>query len=362
MKSKIILILKKFLYYNFNLFYKREGQVYKELGHFDDCKEECFESSKIVIGIVKERWFLHRFYINACKELKISYKLIDLFSSDWLESIKESNLDFLVVRPSVQYTPWKDMFDNRIRLIENMNLVKIFPNTNSLWIWESKLRTTEWLKVNQIPHPKTEIFYDFNELQSFSNNCSFPKVYKSSIGSGSSGVKLIYNKNQMRKISNRVFNQGIRTYRKHKLDKEHGFVILQDYLEDVKEWRIIRIGDYYFGFEKLKSGEFHSGSQNFGYGMPPEQCLNLVKEVTDKYDFKYVDIDVFITKEGECLINEIQPYFGQKDDRELLNIDGESGRLTFDENTKAWVFEKGEFCKNNLCNLRLIEMIKGNNN
>ncbi|EDP71463.1 hypothetical protein FBALC1_03227 [Flavobacteriales bacterium ALC-1] len=358
MKNKIVLLIKKFLYYNFNLFYKREEQVYKKLGGFDDCLEEHFESSKVVIGIVKERWFLHRFYIKACKEMKISYKVIDLFSHKWLESIEESNLDFIVVRPSVQYTPWKDMVDNRVRLLESLNSIKIFPNTESLWIWESKLRTIEWLKINKIPHPKTEIFYDFNELKRFSNNCSFPLVYKSSIGSGSSGVKLIYNKSQLRKISNRVFNRGIRTYRKHKLDKEHGFVILQDYLSDVKEWRIIRIGDYYFGFEKLKSGEFHSGSQNFGYGMPPKKCLDLVKEVTTAHNFKYVDIDVFITKEGNCLVNEIQPYFGQKDDRELLVVDGESGRLTFDDITKTWNFEKGEFCENNLCNLRVMEMIK----
>ena len=332
--------------------------MYKELGSFDDCIEEYFESSKIVVGIVKERWFLHRFYITACKELNISYKVLDLFSHQWLENIKDSKVDFLVIRPSVQYTPWKDMFDNRVRLLESMDIVKIFPNTESLWIWESKLRTAEWLKINKLPHPKTEIFYDLKELEQFSKHCSFPKVYKSSIGSGSSGVKLIYNKGQLKKITNRVFNRGIRTYRKHKLDKEHGYVILQDYLEDVKEWRIIRIGDYYFGFEKLKNGEFHSGSQNFGYGMPPVKCLDLVRCVTDKFDFKYVDIDVFITKEGDCLINEIQPYFGQKDDRELLQIEGESGRLKFNEMTEAWDFQKGKFCKNNLCNLRVTEMIK----
>jgi glutathione synthase/RimK-type ligase-like ATP-grasp enzyme len=358
LKNKTILLIKKFLYYNFNLFYKREEHVYKELGGFDDSVEEHFEDSLVVVGIIKERWFNHRFYIMACKELKISYKVIDLFSQKWLECIEESNLDFLVVRPSVQYTPWKDMFDNRVRLIESLNGIKIFPNTESLWIWESKLRTIEWLKVNKIPHAKTEIFYDLNELKRFSNNCSFPLVYKSSIGSGSSGVKLIYNKRQLKKISNRVFNRGIRTYRKNKLDKEHGFIILQEYLNDVKEWRIIRIGEYYFGYEKLKDGQFHSGSQNFGYGIPPKKCLNLVKKITDVHNFKYVDIDVFITKEGSFLVNEIQPYFGQKDDRELLQIEEESGRLTYNENTKNWDFEKGDFCKNNLCNLRILEMIK----
>lgn len=358
MKNKLVLSIKKFLYYNFNLFYKREAQVYKELGVFDDCIEEYFESSNIVVGIVKERWFLHRFYILACKELKISYKVIDLFSYKWLEEIKASNLDFLVVRNSVQYTPWKDMIDNRVRLLESSSNIKILPKSESLWIWESKLRTTEWLKINELPCPVTKIFYDFNELKNYAKNCTFPIVYKSNIGSGSSGVKIINNKRQLVKISNRVFNKGIRTYRKHKLDYEHGYVILQQYLEGVSEWRIIRIGDYFFGFEKLKEGEFHSGSQDFGYGMPPREALDVVREFSKKHNFMFVSVDIFVTKSNEYLINEIQPYFGQKDDRELLQINGESGRLKFNEKTESWDFEQGVFCKNNLCNLRILEMIK----
>ena len=59
--------------------------------------------------------------------------------------------------------------------------------------------------------------------------------------------------------------------------------------------------------------------------MPPVDCLNLVKDVTDKFKFKFVDIDIFITEDELLLINEIQPYFAQKDDRELLKINDESG-------------------------------------
>ena len=40
------------------------------------------------------------------------------------------------------------------------------------------------------------------------------------------------------------------------------------------------------------------------------------------------------------LVNEIQPYFGQKDDRELLVVNGEPGRLTFNNSAKDWDFEK----------------------
>jgi glutathione synthase/RimK-type ligase-like ATP-grasp enzyme len=358
MKDKLVLAFKKFVYYHFNVFDYRGKKAVKSVLEITKQEEQTFENSKYTVGILKENWHLHSSYISAIQELKISYRVIDFFTENWLEDLKSKPIDFLIARPSVQYTPWKDMFDNRLKLLNDSYDIPVFPNYDELWIWESKLRTLDWLKINDLPHPTSHIFYDYNELIQYSNNCDYPIVYKASSGSGTSGVKILDNSSQLKSVAKKVFNSGLRSYRKHKLDKEHGFVILQNYLDDVKEWRIIRIGDYYFGFEKLKSGEFHSGSQNFGYGMPPLKCLDLVKEVTDKYDFKYVDIDVFITNKGEYLINEIQPYFGQKDDRELLNIDGESGRLTHNDVTKSWDFEKGEFCRNNLCNLRILEMIK----
>jgi glutathione synthase/RimK-type ligase-like ATP-grasp enzyme len=361
MKDKLILAIKKFVYYHFNVFSYRGEKARESVSEVTEQESQNFENSKYTVGIVKEKWHLHSSYIKACQELNISYAIIDFFSENWLEDLKSKKIDLLIVRPSVQYTPWKDMFDNRLKLLQDNYDIPIFPNYNELWIWESKLRTLDFLNLNELPHPKSYVFYDIEELSDFALKSNYPVVYKASSGSGASGVKILNNASQIKQTAKKVFNSGIRSYRKHKLDKEHGFVILQDYLNDVKEWRIIRIGNYFFGFEKLKEGEFHSGSKNFGYGMPPRECLDLVREVTDKYDFKYVDIDVFLTKDNEYLINEIQPYFGQKDDRELLVINDESGRLKFNDITNTWEFEKGEFCKNNLCNLRLKEILRNFN-
>ncbi|MFD2552347.1 RimK family alpha-L-glutamate ligase [Bizionia sediminis] len=358
MKNKLVLVLKKIVYYYFNVFDYRGKKAIEDALDITKQEVKIFPDSKYTMGIIKEKWHLHKNYIRACNELEISYVIIDFFSKDWLLQLKSKPIDILIARPSVQYLPWKDMFDNRLKLLNDSYTLKIFPNYNELWLWESKLRTLDWLKVSKLPHPTSYIFYDFKELKNFASTCAYPIVYKASSGSGASGVKILKNPAQLKRVANKIFKNGIRSYRKHKLDKEHGFVILQDFLSDVKEWRIVRIGDYYFGYEKIKEGQFHSGSQNFGYGMPPVKCLDLVRSVTSMYDFKYVNIDVFITKEGAYLINEIQPYFGQKDDRELLQIDGEPGRLSYSETTQKWGFEKGEFCRNNLCNLRILELIK----
>lgn len=346
--------LVKIAYKIFNTFELREKRaIHAKLKYFQ-VDEKHFPDSPVIVGIIKERWGMHSHYIDACEELKFSYCLIDLFASNWKDQIKKAKFSFLVVRPSVQYAPWKAMFDDRIALIKDD--YPIFPNYLSLWLWESKIRTYEWLEFNNLPHPKTTIFYSHKELQTFANTCEFPIVYKANIGSGSSGVVIIKNKTQLLRQSNQCFVQGIRTYRKHKLDKEHGFLVLQSFLPEVREWRIFRMGRFYFAFEKLKKGQFHSGSKEFGYGMPPLSILNLVKNVTDQHEFKYVSIDVFIDQDENLYINEIQPYFGQENDRELLVIDGKTGRLYFEDG--EWKFEAGEYCKNNLANLRIKEIIQ----
>ena len=348
------LILK--ILYSFNDFFDLRGS--KSRNTFKDIldiKENFFSSSNIEIGIVEEKWGLHGHYIKACNELKVSYKVINIFKPNWLEKFKNNQFNYIVVRPSVQYTPWKDMFDNRLKIINSHLNNNIYPNIDLLWLWENKLRMYEWCHANDIKHIDFNIFYDFEEVKKYSHSIDYPIVFKASSGSGSSGIKIIDNRSRLLKHSKNIFKNGYLTYRKNKLDREHGSIIIQKYIQNLNEWRIIRIGRYFFGFEKVLSGEFHSGSKEFSYGMPPKSCLDYAKEISEKHKFHFTSIDFFV-KDNDIFVNEIQPYFGQENDRELLKINDVRGRLKYDENKDSWIFEAGEFCKNNLCNLRIAEI------
>ncbi|MCX7861882.1 MAG: hypothetical protein N2449_02675 [Bacteroidales bacterium] len=351
------MIIKKIIYFCFGLFNYRGKKHAKKWEHLNSPFEKNFKSSSLKIGIVKEPWNMHYHYILACNELNISYRLIDIFSENWLSSFFDDSIQYFIFRPSVQYSVWKDMYDNRIRILAEFIPQKLFPNPHLLWLWESKLRQYEWLKAHQYPHAETNIFYKKRDALTFAKICSLPIVYKANMASGASGVKIIKSRFSLFLRIYRSFHLGNRTYRKHKLDKEHGYIILQQYLSSITEWRIFRMGKYYFGFQKIKKGTFHSGSHEFSYGMPPIQLLNFTKELTDKHNFKHVSIDYFIDEKHRFYINEIQVYFGQYQDRELLRIDNKSGRLFYDENLKNWVFEEGSFCKNNMANIRLLTLI-----
>lgn len=135
------------------------------------------------------------------------------------------------------------------------------------------------------------------------------------------------------------------------------YVIIQEYHKIKWEWRIIKIGDSYFGHQKLLTGEFASGSgiDAVGWVDPPKELLLLVKEICGKGKFLSMSVDIFETVNGEYLINELQTHFGAYD-RPQMYIDGVAGRYVLKKN--AFVFEKGDFNKfrNNI--LRVEHFIK----
>ena len=315
------------------------------------------DENSFTIGILKEAWGQHWPFIAACRDLDVSYVLLDIFDDNWLDILKSSRCDAFLCRPSVQYKPWKEMYDERLHAFKLIDDRLIFPDCESLWIWESKKRMNYWLKSNDIAHPKTWIFYNINSANQFISKCELPIIFKTDMGSGASGVKIVKERKDLKKLVARCFSIGYSTNRKIYNDKEMGFIILQEYLHNVREWRTARIGDSYFGYEKGSKNGIHSGSKNFIYGRPPNEVLNITKLITDIGDFKSLNVDIFETEDGRFLVNELQAIFGQAGSREICRVDGDSGRMIWNQTKNTWEFEKGEFCQNYMCNLRVKSLI-----
>src|SRR5699024_7817531 len=93
--------------------------------------------------------------------------------------------------------------------------------------------------------------------------------------------------------------------------KRRGFIHIQAYKNVKYEWRIIRIGDSYFGHKKLEDKfGYHSGSLNKGWGEIPYRILNLVRDVSNSRNLNNMSFDLFETIEGELYFNELQAIFG----------------------------------------------------
>lgn len=235
------------------------------------------------IVILREWHPTYENYVRACEELGVDYEVIDIMDDDWIEKILASKCDGILLRPSYFKQYWKDMYDERVYFIKEYLKIPIYPSFNEVFIYENKNNMEYWLKIHNIKHAKTHIFYKRKDALEFLKKAKYPLVFKTKIGTAGLGVKFIKNYRQGKRIINRVFPfkyffaLGFIKWYKHKKykflrvplldDRQYGFVMFQEKIQNIKcEWRMIKIGDSYFGHQKLeaKNGKY-SGSNLVGW-------------------------------------------------------------------------------------------------
>jgi len=325
-------------------------------------------------------------WVDACKSLNVNYEIIDITAYDWLDKINMSRADYFLAQPMYVLSHYKQLFDERLYIIANILKKPVFPSYNEVILHENKRMLAYWLKANNIPHPTTTIIYNKNEALNFIKNTKYPIVAKTAIGAAAAGVEILKSFKQASKYIKKAFSsKGIpkrfgpntrnidfpQRAKKNALnfkkiisklknyilihsDKQKGFVIFQEYIKHDYEWRIVRIGDSFFAYKKLVFNDKASGAKRFEYGPPPVQLMNFIKNLTDKYQFFNVAIDVFPKDDNTFLINEIQTKFSHRNPY-ILKIDDKPGRYIYSND--QWVFEEGNFNENESYNLRLKYLI-----
>ena len=199
------------------------------------------------------------------------------------------------------------MFDYRLRILEHDLGLVLYPTWEECFLTEHKPRLRDWLDVHKLPHPQTWVFHDRSQALAFAAVAPIPIVCKTATGSGASGVSRIRSRSVLRQTIKRAFARGLRPKRFDAHDRQRGFVYLQEYLPDAHEWRMVRIGDSYFGYRKEKGPDgLHSASHKWSWLDPGPELLNLLKQATDAGGFTSMDVDVFLTPDGRMLINEMQ--------------------------------------------------------
>ncbi len=301
------------------------------------------------------------YYIDACKALKVDYEVIDVLSANWIDKIKASGCDGFLCRPPCDFQERKSIYDEKIYFINKFLDKPIYPSFDEQFIYENKRNMAYFLQIMDLPHPKTNVFSRKEDALQYIESCSYPIVFKSNVGASATGVTIARDKQHAKKIILSVFGRfnSLLTFGKImflKSNKLHGmkfpafgsiqkhYVIIQEYHKIKWEWRIIKIGDSYFGHQKLLTGDFASGSgiDAVGWIDPPKELLLLVKEVCDKGKFLSMSIDIFETIDGTYLINELQTHFGAYD-RPQMYIDDIPGRYVLKKGN--FIFQEGEFNK-----------------
>lgn len=308
--------------------------------------------SRYVLGIIEEFDNNHLPYIAACEDLGVRYKTLDISGPDWIQVVRGCGCDAFLVWPSFKVSIWKRLFDERLKIMVEEMHKTIYPTNNEVWLNESKLRMSYWLEANNIPHTKTWVFYSHEQALMFAKDADLPLVVKYDMGSRSAGVEILYDRTELLRYVNHRFGKGLVCRGADSRDSEWGNVLFQEFLPEVAEWRMIRIGESYFGHQKLIDGAFHSGSGKVGWYGPPRALLDFIRELTDNAGYTAMNVDIFETPDGQFVVNEIQSHFAAYVESQMY-IDGKPGRYLYDYSNGEWQFEEGVFCRNSCCDLRV---------
>lgn len=332
-------------------------------------------------------------WVKACENKDISYKVIDLTKNSWLDEIISQQFDLFVLRPTCSNQDFKTMYDERIYILAKVLEKNIFPSYEECYIYENKRLLSYYLKALNIPHPRTDVFYNYAEAEKFTRETTYPIVAKTNIGAAGSGVKVLNSKEEANKYIKKAFKGGgirrrfgpnrvtgspkkwfvkalkdpdyfimkLKSYLRRYEDTQKGLVIFQKFVPHDFEWRVIKIGNSFFGYKKLAYKGKASGVKKKEFVDPPKQLLDFVREISEKHNFQSMAFDIFEHPEQGYLVNELQTIWGNKPDPKTgsyyrLAVNGVPGRYVF--NKKEWKFEAGDFNTNESCDLRLEAAIK----
>ena len=320
-------------------------------------------------------------WIKACEEKKVNYQLVNLTENDSLEKIASMKFDYLLAKPSCRTAKFKRIYDERISILNRTLGNRIYPSPQEIFIYENKIVLSKWLSENKIPHPNTNVFFNKSEAITFCKQSNYPIVAKLSIGASGRGVQILKTQteasnyidsvfsgkgvrqsvgpnlekgNILKRVINNVLNpigviKKIKKYSDIYGDKQTDFVLFQEFIPHDFEWRVVRIGNSFFAHKKIVKNKKASGSLIKGYENPPLELFNFVKRITDEHQMFSQAVDIF-EQGSNYLVNEMQCIFGQSDSYQML-VNGKKGRYIYSNDN--WVFEEGDFNKNECYNLRL---------
>lgn len=191
--------------------------------------------------------------------------------------------------------------------------IPTFPNYRSYFYYDDKIVQHYLFENKLIPTPKTNVFFSEDDALTFLTNATFPLIYKSAHGAGSSNVGLFEKQSQAEKYVKNVFSKGVKTFFKSEIQRD--YVYFQQFIPDVKgDYRLVCFGDgKVTGFyRENEDGEiFASGAgKNIAVELP-QDLLEFVCDIHEKLGKEIVmSYDILKNENEEWLVTEMSVLFG----------------------------------------------------
>jgi len=292
------------------------------------------------------------------------------YSEKFREILVKNNIAFILIDPN-SYSLTEDLkkcthllfrhsqgdtdiliYEAIFNIAHNTYHVKCFPNFETFWPYENKIKEYYLLKSHDFPIIDSHIFWNYNQANAFIEEAQFPIVAKLSKGASSSNVFIVNSVDDGKKIISQVFNKGIK---RHGLKSKSNLASISkvglfkfskslirsqlintgllDDRTDYPEWQIQKdailfqkflpnnsfdtrvtvIGKRAFAFRRfVRENDFRaSGSGNFNLESDKidTRCLEVAFSISKQLSFTTMAYDFIYDEEKRPFINEISYCF-----------------------------------------------------
>lgn len=262
------------------------------------------------IALVKSKNGIWEAFYNVLNRKDYNITLIDPFFNDDLENLLNNKWDALVWfakhNPKIKNLAKKIL--NTFDLEQN---IKIFPDWNSYWHYDDKVSQYFFLKRNGIPIPPTQVFFNKNEALKYILSKEFPLIFKFSEGASSSNVKIIKNERQAKKEVKNAFDGNLKNIFSKRPLKKH--LIIQEYQRNNSgDYRLVCYGNEILGYFRVNRDEepLASGSKKFEFKDIPLEIIQMVYNISKKFNYEVMSYDILKGNNSEWLITELSAVYG----------------------------------------------------
>ena len=260
-------------------------------------------------GCISPEYFWCKTWALLCDNNNIPYEVFDSWKENFIRGVIDYQPDIILWRSGQIFKNTekdvikKDMWQRWV-LEKNVGK-KIVPDWNVHNLYENKILQTYLFQIQQIPHPETHIFFDYQDADIFLKSVIYPLVIKANAGAGSKSMRFCNNYDEAKKQLDENFNEGLVYFHKF---REKNIFYAQEYVPAPGIWRIVMIGDDigYSFYQNNRPGTKIASSQGFdSYPPTPVELLDLSAKINREMGWQYMMYD-YIWKEAtkEWLILE----------------------------------------------------------
>ncbi len=295
-----------------------------------------------MIAIHNGQGGFHPRWVEYCKRNTIPFKLVDCFANDLISQLEGCHA---LMWHHSQNDPKALIAAKPILFAIEHAGIKVFPDFRTNWHFDDKLGQKYLLEALGVPMAPSWVFFNKQEALHWSEQTTYPKVFKLRGGAGSANVKLVKNQHEATKLIKKAFGRGFpnydswesfqERYRKWKLGKtdfvdvlkgvarfmkppdyarisgrDSGYVYFQEFMpNNDHDIRIIVIGDKAFAIKRMvRKNDFRaSGSGNIRYEKANfrDEWVKMAFHINEKIKAQSLALDYVFDPMGNPLVVEI---------------------------------------------------------